>query len=44
MDRMRDRGCPNPNFMVCDANTFAKQFWAALGYRRENTVEYAKEL
>jgi len=29
---------------VWDDNTWAMRFWEALGYRREKTVEYAKEL
>ena len=42
--RMRDLGCPKLNLIVWDDNTWAMQFWEALGYRRAKTVEYAKEL
>ena len=42
--RMRDLGCPKLNLIVWDDNTWAMKFWEALGYRREKTVEYAKEL
>jgi ribosomal protein S18 acetylase RimI-like enzyme len=42
--RLRDLGCPKLKLIVWDDNTWAMQFWDALGYRREKTVEYAKEL
>jgi ribosomal protein S18 acetylase RimI-like enzyme len=42
--RLGDLGCPKVNLIVWDDNTWAMQFWEALGYRREKTVEYAKEL
>ena len=42
--RLRDLGCAKLNLIVWDDNTYAMQFWEALGYRREKTVEYAKEL
>jgi ribosomal protein S18 acetylase RimI-like enzyme len=42
--RLRDLGCPKLNLIVWDDNTWAMQFWEALGYRREKTVEFAKEL
>ena len=42
--RLRALGCPKLNLIVWDDNTWAMQFWEALGYRREKTVEYAKEL
>ena len=42
--RLRDLGCPKLNLIVWDDNTYAMQFWEALGYRREKTAEYAKEL
>ena len=42
--RLRDLGCPKLNLIVWDDNTYAMRFWEALGYRREKTVEYAKEL
>jgi ribosomal protein S18 acetylase RimI-like enzyme len=44
MERMRDRGRQNPNLIVWDDDTYAIQFWEARGYRREKTVDYAKEL
>ena len=43
-DRLRALGCPKLNLLVWDDNTYAMRFWEALGYRREQTVEYAKEL
>ena len=43
-DRLRALGCPKLNLIVWDDNTYAMRFWEALGYRREKTVEYAKEL
>ena len=42
--RLRDLGCPKLNLIVWDDNTWAMQFWEALGYHREKTVEFAKEL
>jgi ribosomal protein S18 acetylase RimI-like enzyme len=42
--RLRELGCPKLNLIVWDDNTWAMQFWEALGYRREKTVEFAKEL
>jgi ribosomal protein S18 acetylase RimI-like enzyme len=42
--RLRALGCPKLNLIVWDDNTWAMRFWEALGYRREKTVEYAKEL
>ena len=42
--RLRALGCPKLNLIVWDDNTYAMRFWEALGYRREKTVEYAKEL
>ena len=42
--RLRDVGCAKLNLIVWDDNTYAMRFWEALGYRREKTVEYAKEL
>ena len=43
-ERLREHGCPKVNLIVWDDNTWAMQFWEALGYRREKTVEFAKEL
>lgn len=42
--RLRALGCPKLNLIVWDDDTWAMRFWEALGYRREKTVEYAKEL
>lgn len=42
--RLRALGCPKLNLLVWDDNTWAMRFWESLGYRREKTVEYAKEL
>jgi ribosomal protein S18 acetylase RimI-like enzyme len=42
--RLRDLGCAKLNLIVWDDNTYAMRFWEALGYRREKTVEFAKEL
>jgi len=42
--RLRELGCTKVNLIVWDDNTWAMRFWEALGYRREKTVEYAKEL
>ena len=43
-ERLRAVGCPKLNLIVWDDNTWAMRFWEALGYRREKTVEFAKEL
>ena len=42
--RLRAIGCAKLNLIVWDDNTWAMRFWEALGYRREKTVEYAKQL
>ena len=42
--RLRALGCPKLNLIVWDDNTYAMRFWESLGYRREKTAEYAKEL
>jgi ribosomal protein S18 acetylase RimI-like enzyme len=42
--RLRELGCAKLNLIVWDDNTYAMRFWEALGYRREKTVEFAKEL
>lgn len=42
--RLREIGCPKVNLIVWNDNDPAMRFWEALGYRREATVEYAKEL
>ncbi len=43
-DRLRELGCPKLNLIVWDDNEHAMAFWDALGYRREPTVEFGKEL
>ena len=43
-ERLRALGCPKLNLIVWDDNSYAMRFWESLGYRREKTVEYAKEL
>ncbi|HVR88826.1 MAG TPA: GNAT family N-acetyltransferase [Candidatus Limnocylindria bacterium] len=42
--RLRELGCLKLNLIVWDDNTHALRFWESLGFRREKTVEYAKEL
>jgi ribosomal protein S18 acetylase RimI-like enzyme len=42
--RLKALGCPKINLIVVDDNPYGMRFWEALGYRREKTVEYAKEL
>ena len=42
--RLRERGCPKLNLLVWEDNTWAMAFWERVGYRREKTVEFAKEL
>ena len=42
--RLRDLGCPKLNLIVWDDNEQAMAFWRALGYRREATVGFSKEL
>jgi ribosomal protein S18 acetylase RimI-like enzyme len=43
-ERLREMGCRKLNLIVWDTETDAMAFWSAVGYRREPTVEYAKEL
>ena len=43
-ERLRGLGCPKVNLIVYDANEHAMRFWEAIGYRRDATVEYGKEL
>jgi ribosomal protein S18 acetylase RimI-like enzyme len=43
-DRLRAIGCRKLNLIVWDGEEDAMAFWAAIGYRREKTVEFAKEL
>lgn len=42
--RLRELGCPKVNLIVWEDNSEAMRFWEALGYRREQAVEYGKEL
>src|SRR5213592_4091995 len=43
-DRLRAMGCRKLNLIVWEGERDAMLFWAALGYYRERTVEFAKEL
>lgn len=43
-DRLRELGCRKLNLIVWEDEDDAMAFWAAIGYRREKTVEFAKEL
>ncbi|HEV8534793.1 MAG TPA: GNAT family N-acetyltransferase [Candidatus Limnocylindria bacterium] len=43
-ERLRALGCRKLNLIVWDEEDDAMAFWAAIGYRRERTVEFAKEL
>ena len=43
-DRLRAIGCRKLNLIVWDGEEDAMAFWSSIGYRREKTVEYAKEL
>jgi ribosomal protein S18 acetylase RimI-like enzyme len=43
-DRLRAMGCRKLNLIVWEGEEEAMAFWAGIGYRREKTVEYAKEL
>ena len=43
-ERLRELGCRKLNLIVWEGEDQAMAFWAALGYRREPTVEFAKEL
>jgi hypothetical protein len=42
--RLRAQGCKNLNLIVWDEEEDAMAFWTAIGYRRERTLEFAKEL
>lgn len=42
--RLRALGCPKVNLLVNDGNTWGMSFWEAVGYKREKTVEFGKEL
>ncbi len=43
-ERLRALGCPKVNLIVWEENAHGMRFWEAIGYRREATVEYGKEL
>jgi ribosomal protein S18 acetylase RimI-like enzyme len=43
-DRLRTMGCRKLNLIVWDNDDDAMAFWSGIGYRREKTVEFAKEL
>jgi len=43
-DRLRAMGCRKINLIVWEGEDEAMAFWAAIGYHREKTVEFAKEL
>jgi ribosomal protein S18 acetylase RimI-like enzyme len=43
-ERLRTMGCRKLNLIVWDSEDDAMSFWEASGYRREHTVEFAKEL
>jgi ribosomal protein S18 acetylase RimI-like enzyme len=43
-DRLRAIGCRKLNLIVWDGEEHAMAFWVGIGYRREKTVEFAKEL
>jgi ribosomal protein S18 acetylase RimI-like enzyme len=43
-DRLRAIGCRKLNLIVWEGEDDAMAFWAGIGYRREKTVEFAKEL
>jgi len=43
-DRLRAIGCRKLNLIVWEGEEEAMAFWSGIGYRREKTVEYAKEL
>jgi ribosomal protein S18 acetylase RimI-like enzyme len=43
-DRLRAMGCRKLNLIVWEGEGEAMAFWAGIGYYREKTVEFAKEL
>lgn len=43
-ERLRALGCPKVNLIVWEENAHGMRFWEAIGYRREKSVEYGKEL
>jgi len=43
-DRLRAMGCRKLNLIVWEGDKDAMAFWTGIGYYRERTVEFAKEL
>jgi ribosomal protein S18 acetylase RimI-like enzyme len=43
-DRLREMGCRKLNLIVWEGEYEAMAFWTGIGYYREKTVEFAKEL
>lgn len=43
-DRLREMGCRKLNLIVWEGEDEAMAFWTGIGYYREKTVEFAKEL
>jgi ribosomal protein S18 acetylase RimI-like enzyme len=43
-DRLRAMGCRKLNLIVWEGDDEAMAFWAGIGYYREKTIEFAKEL
>ncbi|TMD53122.1 MAG: GNAT family N-acetyltransferase [Chloroflexi bacterium] len=43
-DRLRAMGCRKLNLIVWEGEDDAMAFWTGIGYYREKTVEFAKEL
>jgi ribosomal protein S18 acetylase RimI-like enzyme len=43
-DRLRALGCRKLNLIVWEGEDDAMAFWTGIGYYREKTVEFAKEL
>ena len=43
-DRLRAIGCRKLNLIVWEGEDDAMAFWTGIGYHREKTVEFAKEL
>ena len=43
-DRLREMGCRKLNLIVWEGEDDAMAFWTGIGYYREKTVEFAKEL
>ena len=43
-DRLRAMGCRKLNLIVWEGDEDAMAFWTGIGYYRERTVEFAREL